>query len=279
VKETLEFRLHGEFVRRYLPEAERIARSLGNGFVYQVKLDADDPLVARIRSLDGEVRAAEGSGLFAGWDIRRKYSTQELGEAPLFRARLTNVFEPAGEECGTEYDDAAAFPDCGAGAPQVTPLHLSERRIPVNADFARTIAGEVVASRRARDLFAAAELEGPHFNPLLTAGKCSERHFQLEIGGPRVEVDEVTRAGGDPFDETARGRCAGGHVIGLSLLTEVTVKRASVPDQDIMATRQMVGIRQGLLRPQPILLLSPRAYRLVKENGLRGLLFEVAHLS
>lgn len=280
MRETIEFRLHGDFVRRYLPEAERVGKSLGNGFVYQVKLDAADPLVTKIGRLDREVRVEEGSGLFAGWDIRRQYSKQELAGAELLHARILRVFEPAGEECGTVYDEPSAFADCGAGAKQLTPLYLDGKRIPRSPDFAQTIAGEIVTSRRAMEAFAEAGLSGAVFDSVLVsrAGAASEEHFQLTVVEPWMELSDLTRAGEDPFDESSKGRCPAGHVVGLKLLSEVTVVRASLNEADVAATRQMIGIRMGLLRPQRILLLSPKARHVVERAKLRGLLIEVAHL-
>lgn len=283
MKETIEFRVRGSLVPEYLPEAKSRGRSLGDGFIYQLRIGADDPLVAKIGRVDGELRASGLGSLFHGWDIRREYSAQELREAELLSAHITNVFEPAGEECGTVYDDSKALADCGSGAPQLTELRLDGRRIPLSADFARTIAGEAVASVKVRELARTAGLEGAVFAPVLLANKAgarSERYFQLTTSAAAVEVDSAaTRAGSDPFDESSSGRCPGGHVIGLRLLSEVTVKRSGVPEADFMETRQMVGIRQGLLRPRPILLLSQRAFRLISGEKLHGLRIEVAHLS
>jgi hypothetical protein len=67
--------------------------------------------------------------------------------------------------------------------------------------------------------------------------------------------------------------------VGINLLSEVTAKAATIPKADLMATRQMVGVRRGLLRPRPILLLSPRAWRAIEGANLKGLVVEVAHLS
>lgn len=52
-----------------------------------------------------------------------------------------------------------------------------------------------------------------------------------------------------------------------------------MPDADVMVTKQMIGVRRGLLRPRPMLLLSPRAWRAIEDAKLKGLAVEVAHLS
>jgi hypothetical protein len=47
-----------------------------------------------------------------------------LSSAQLFQLKINKVFEPAGEECGTEYNEGTACPFCGTGADQVSPLFL-----------------------------------------------------------------------------------------------------------------------------------------------------------
>ena len=42
--------------------------------------------------------------------------------------------------------------------------------------------------------------------------------------------------------------------------------------------RPCVGVRRGLLRPEPILLISPKVRRAVGELGLKGWRFEIVHL-
>jgi hypothetical protein len=73
-------------------------------------------------------------------------------------------------------------------------------------------------------------------------------------------------------------RCPLGHTIGLNLLSELSVRRADFEGWDLAATAQHVGLRQGVLRPERLLLMSPRLRNLVLEAGLKGITFEVAHL-
>jgi hypothetical protein len=282
MRATLELRLREELLAKYLPEAQDIGRVLEGGLIRRVKIDSDEPLACRIRVVDQRLRHAGAGGLFYGWRIRRSYSRRELDAAELFRVRVTNVFEPPGEACGTMYDDSMAYEDCGAGAPQLTPLWLDGRRIPLNADFAQTIAGETIISKRAAQVFTQARLRGADTDPIMLAnesGRSSQKYLQLGASSPRVELNAATRAGGSLFDESGYGRCAGGHVLGLNLLSEVSVERASLPDADIMMSRQMIGVRRGLLRPQPLLLLSPRALHAIEQGALHGLEVEIAHLA
>jgi hypothetical protein len=103
--------------------------------------------------------------------------------------------------------------------------------------------------------------------------------YQLIIEGPRAELSPLTRAGSDPFDYDQTGRCSLGHVVGLNLLSEATLYKAGLPDADLIETAQMVGVRRGLLRPRPLLLVSQRVLGVVEAATIRGLNIEVARLA
>jgi len=278
MRETFEFRIPEERAKKYLPPG--CGKDLG-GTVRKVVLDSRDPLVAEIACLEKQC-VADGRAFFHGWNIHRHYSRRELETAELFAVQIKRAFEPAGEQCGTLYDEADACPECGAGAVQTTPLFLSGSRIPRKVNFARTIAQEMVVTPLVVDIFHENGLRGAEFEPIRLSNKrgiASKDHFQLNIVGPRVELDvNKTKAGSALFDESGYGHCSKGHVAGLARLSEVTVRRQSVPDADIMATKQMVGVRAGLLRPCPILLLSPKAWKAIEAAKLGGLRIEVAHL-
>ena len=70
-----------------------------------------------------------------------------MEKASIFLLFIIPLFEPAGEECGTKYDEAFACAQCSSGAKQVTDLFLDCRRIPKKKDAAVTFAGEIVVSR------------------------------------------------------------------------------------------------------------------------------------
>lgn len=298
MQETIEFRI---------PESRAIIflqADVGTkiGIARKLEVRLDDPLFKKIGELDRQLRE-RGEAFFTAWISRRRYSRRELEKAELFHVLPKRVFEPAGEECGTVYDESSACkhvfaPEkeleisghkmyipastCGVGAQQLTPLFLDGRRIPRNVDFSRTIADELVVSARVVAVFDKSGLSGAKFDSIRLsnkAGRASEDHYQLEVVGQPVELDPVTRTGSDPFDESSYGRCPCGDVVGLNVLSEVTVRRENLGDADVMVTRQMIGNRQGLLRPRPILLLSPRAWRAIETAKLKGLRIEVAHLS
>ena len=297
--ESVEFRIPEESASAVLPPGA--GSRIGYG-IRKVVVDTEDPLFLAIGKADRLFRQ-RGSSLFSGWEIRRRYTRRELAAAELLHVWPRRVFEPTGEECGTLYDEsdacrhvfarsaAAEFcgwragplaDTCGVGANQVTPLRIDGRRIPKGLDFAQTIAGEIVVSRRVEEVFRAEGISGAGFDPVMLSnngGQRSDTHLQLKVVGARVEVSNATRAGAAPFDETQYGRCPYGHLIGLNVLSEVTVVTPPSNGTDLMATRQMVGVRRGLLRPRPILLLSSRAWRAIDAMKLKGLGVEVAHLA
>jgi hypothetical protein len=204
-----------------------------------------------------------------------------LAEAELFYAFPGRTFEPAGEECGTVYDDTRGCPECGAGAPQVGPLFLDGRHIPEQPDFARTIAGEIVVSAKAVEVFRKNGFTGAEFNAVALSDKGSSEsidHYQLNVRGPFVQLDQRTRLGEGPFDESAVGHCPLGDLAGLNLVSEVSIKRGSWTSSDFSATAQWVGVRRGLLRPHRLVLLSSHARRAIQEAGLTGLVVEVAQV-
>src|SRR5690349_13577402 len=117
-----------DLAQRYLPVG--CGKPLGLGIARKLDLDLADPIVSDIRRIDQQLRDRGEGAFFTSWQIFRHYSRRELEEAELFHAWPRLAFEPAGEECGTRYDESKACPQCGAGALQTTPLFLDARRIP-----------------------------------------------------------------------------------------------------------------------------------------------------
>lgn len=279
--ETYTLRILEEHAPRLLSPSE--GKRLGSGLVRLLKLRRDDNRIKSIKAFHHELRANGKGGLFTAWDIERRYTKAELESATLFRLKLTSTFEPAGEECGTKYDEAAACPSCGAGARQITPLYLPEKRIPKIKDFSRTIAGEIIVSRRMKELFELNEIAGATMSPVRSnpsSSAESKEWFQLIVQNEKAEVIAPTCVGIDPFDYDEKGefRCPTGDLIGLNLLSEVSINSASRDEADIISTRQFVGTRRGLLRPERIFLISSKFRRLIESEKLRGLEVEVAHL-
>lgn len=275
--EMLEFRVPEIYADQHLPHDAGVRAGLARKF----EVSRSDSLFSEIGRLDEQFRR-EGKAFFTAWIPHRRYTRAELRSGALVHAIPNKLFEPAGEECGTVYDESTACEICGGGASQVGPLVMSKARIRRTVDFAQTIAGEIVVSARARDAFLDAGLGGVDFAPILySAGDeaPASEHYQLLTVGPTAEITPRTRAGADSFDDESRGRCPRGHVIGLNLLSEIEVTSDVENQVDVMATRQMVGDRTGLLRPRPRLLFSAAALRVTENAKLTGLRFEVAHVA
>lgn len=276
MRETIEFRIPESHAERYLP-ADAGTRL---GITRKLELQRSDPLFAHVERIERQL-SAEGRAFFTAWIPHRRYSRQELVEAELLKISVKKVFEPAGEECGTVYDDTQACPACGSGAPQLTALRLDGRRMPRGVDFASTIAGEVIVSKRVADLFTSENLRGAEFIPVRLANedaRPSDEWCQVTGIGARAILHSATRVGNDPFDHGEGGRCPRCDLAGLNVLSEVSIQRESYDGSDLVETRERIGVRRGLLRPRPVMLLSPRGWRAIDAARLKGLTVEVAHL-
>jgi hypothetical protein len=141
-----------------------------------------------------------------------------------------------------------------------------------------------VVSRRVVELFARHKITGPKFSavrPNQTSSAESKDWFQLTVEDTSAEIVEPTRVGLNPFEMDERGeyRCPVGDLIGLSLLSEVTVKLPGRSSADILCSRQFIGVRRGLLRPERVILVSPKVWKLIATEKLKGCGVEVAHLA
>lgn len=158
-----EFRLNEKYSHLLLKptEGERLDEN-----VRKVVLRDDDPRLAEMAKITEKVEKKRDEYFFAGWDIRRKYSKAELERAEIFHLSLRPFFEPAGEECGTIYDETTACPHCGAGRRQVSDLVLDMRKIPKSRDITSTIADEWIVSQRLAELMLEARLTGFELRPI-----------------------------------------------------------------------------------------------------------------
>lgn len=104
--------------------------------------------------------------------------------------------------------------------------------------------------------------------------------YQLVVTSTPVPTVPPTCFGVHPFDEDPAGlyRCPFGHVSGLNLLSEVWVPREAWDGSDFVQTENMVGTRGGVLVPMSLLLISPRLWRLLRAEQVKGYKVEVAHL-
>src|SRR5581483_562730 len=342
MREFCEFRVMEENASKLFAETE--GKKLGA--VRKVELETSDPRFQSVGRLQREIKESLDRSFFHGWDIRRVYSKAELAAAKCFQLLIKTTFEPAGEECGTKYDDAKACPQCGAGAPQVSELRLDLRKVPKGKDIARTIAGEVIVSQRLAALMVDAKLTGIELRRvrhkdfhdddsidlrqlecgrdilqqsraagapypsdgfwvwinreenhalweqaraeyLTLKGRESLKHkppptwHQLVVSSAQAEIVSPTRVGINPFDDDPDGecRCPLGDLIGLNLLSEISLKSATRGTADAISTRQYIGVRRGLLPPEREIVISAKFWKLLESEKVKGYEVEVAYLS
>ena len=343
MREVAEFRVDERFAPMLFADGE--GARLGES-VRKVKIETDDPKFEEVGRLQRELRAKCGRPFFYGWCLEHKPSVKELAAAACFHLSVSATFEPAGEECGTKYDEATACPKCGSGAAQVSGLRLDMRKVPRSKEIATTIADEIIVSQRLAEKMVDAGLTGFELRPVRHKARYEDDPIDLRrlptgreiiakaeaAGCPRptggfyvwlnrvenralydqataeyvalkreksrrsrkpmpvwhqlvvtattAEIVAPTRVGIDPFDDDLKGecRCPLGDLIGLNLLSEVSIRAASRGEADIVATRQFIGTRRGLLRPTRVILISPKFSGLLKSEGIKGFRVEVAHL-
>ena len=73
-------------------------------------------------------------------------------------------------------------------------------------------------------------------------------------------------------------RCPQGDTIGLNRISELKIESQSWNGTDPVFTRQFIGHRLGVLRPERTLIVSPKVRELFIAEKLKGLKFEVAYL-
>jgi hypothetical protein len=103
MREYAEFRVDERYASLLFGQHE--GQRLGDS-VRKVEIATNDSRYARVGELQAELRRSEGEPFFYGWDLYRRYTAKELAAAGLLLVLVRAVFEPAGEECGTQYDES-----------------------------------------------------------------------------------------------------------------------------------------------------------------------------
>lgn len=292
MKEVIEFRISNEFVHLLLKPNEG-KRTASNTIIY---ISRDDPRFEQIRLLSKHIREKYNEFFFLYSNIRREYSNKELDAATLLQVKIAKTFEPSGEECGTIYDESFACDICGSNRKQIGKLRLNRNTIPPK-DISKTIAGEVVVSKRFASVFNKKGLKGVLFLPINLNEHNTEYYQSLPIA--ELELTRDVLAGVDIFDfsegseikqlsvsgnccykiEKEVYKCPKGHTIGLNLLSELHVyQNPSIINYDFFSSKQRIGVRRGVLQPEPMYLCSQAFRRMVLEEKLSGFEFEVAHV-
>lgn len=291
MKERHEFRIFDDYY--HLLSKPNNAKF--NGAVYILNISKDDPLFLEIGNIQIEfIKNKRGFALYGG--AKRSYTTKELSDAELFLFTIKTAFEPEGEDCGTVYDETVACEICGTDRKQIGPLKLRKSSIP-KKDIARTIAGEVVVTEKFANACKERKLKGIMFEPVIF-NKTVSNYYQPKASS-ELELSKNTIAGNDPFRTTASSEggvftipggftivherevyiCPKGHLIGLNLLSEAYVMdNPFIYENDFFVSRQKIGAKIGVFRPEPLYFCSPAFRQMVIEEKLSGFEFEVAHI-
>ncbi len=273
MKEICELRINNTFID-LLPKT-----IIGNdiGPVTKIKIEKGTSEYQSIKDIAEKIKSKNSESFFYGWGIYRKYSKSELANALLFTLNISNVFEPSGEESGTLYDETAACEICGANRKQTNPLILKKGTIP-KKDIAQTIGGEIVVSEKFVNVVRQRNLKGLQYSPTNI-----EEYYQL-TSKTVIELSQSTIAGINLFDlsTSCQGeiyKCPYGHTIGLNRVSEAYVTDSPlIKEFDIFASRQKIGVKRGLLRPEPIYFCSPAFRQMVEDEKLSGFKFEIANV-
>ncbi|WP_373400422.1 hypothetical protein V8V91_12875 [Algoriphagus halophilus] len=274
MKEFCELRINNKFVE-LLPKT-----IIGNdmGPVTRVKIEKGTSEYQLTKEIAEKIKAKNNESFFYGWGINRKYSKSELSNALLFTLNISDVFEPTGEECGTLYDETVACEFCGANRKQISSLILKKGTIP-KKDIAKTIGSEIVVSEKFVNAVRQRNLKGLQYSPTNI-----EKYYQLKAN---TEIDlsvNTIIVGINPFDlsTTSEGeiyKCPKGHTIGLNLLSEAYVLNSpSISEFDFLVSKQKIGVKRGLLRPEPLYFCSQAFRKMIEDEKLRGFDFEIAHI-
>jgi hypothetical protein len=138
--------------------------------------------------------------------------------------------------------------------------------------------------RRKTFLHAVREHESRKLPGRRLPGGTSPDWYQLFVTSKPVKLSPSTRFGLNPFDGDIHEqyRCPLGlrdHVIGLNLLSQVTVQCTAGDGMDFLRSCGLVGRRVGLFNPRPLLFISARLRDLLSENAIKGWTSEVVSLS
>jgi hypothetical protein len=277
VKETWEVRVWHDNV----PASDHcIARGRRMGTVTQLFLDRSDECLHDLIDLHSARKQLGKTGAISYSAIKRRYSAREIADSSLFRVLWTKMFEPAGEDCGTDYDLSNACPVCSAGRQVLGRLRLDSRTLPNAADAAFTIArDERVVNERLADVIRAEHFTGVELVEIETfpARKATSPWFQLVVTGPELAFVPPTRFANSPIDSRNEFACPRGHTLGHSLVTEAFVAPSSGQATDVMHSLQFEGSPSGLIVPWRTLFVSPRFRAAMVKHKIRGWQYEVAY--
>jgi hypothetical protein len=128
------------------------------------------------------------------------------------------------------------------------------------------------------------EHEGKTLATRRLSGGTSSDWYQLFVTSNPVELASSTWVGNSPFDNDLEShqRCPlelGDHVLGLNLLSQVSLPSSEWDGSDFVRSRGSVGVRRGLFTPRPLFFISSRLRELLLQNFVKGWASEAVNLS
>jgi hypothetical protein len=197
MREIAEFRVLEKYASLLFADHE--GKKLDGHVVRKIEIDTCDPRYQSIGQIQRQISDETDDLFFYGWQFQRRYSEDELAAASCFLLTISAAFEPVGQLCGTEYDDSAACPKCGAGAPQRTSLRLDLRKAPKSKDIARTIADEWIVSQRLAERMLDARLTGFEFERVRHKARYVDDPFDLREAPLGRELIRNGELAGAPY--------------------------------------------------------------------------------
>ena len=285
---SLDLRVAEDWAAKHLGPSVGCPMSQGPAFpavTRRIVLDGSDPLVEYIRKkIHESERWHESLFCFVNHDY--VYDKDELARALLLHLRPNALLRTYGQRYGTQYDDSAACPKCGAGRVQRSPLVIDPRYLAKKKkDLLVTITSDewVVSAKLANLLL---ELASEHCTlaPIHDLrGETMTGWFQLKVHSVFGVAVAPTRFGLDYFHpEDAEGEyvCSEHGLSGLNVLSELYVKQqdggGSFPSLSL--TKNRVGRKAGWIVPAPFLLITRSLADALEEKRIRGLRLEVAYV-
>jgi hypothetical protein len=275
VKVTYWFRVREELA--HLVFADSFGKKLGS--VRHVELDESDPRLQEVKILQTDLRE-DGKSFYFGWGIDRKYTPKELAVAELFYVSApTFAGEVTAEEFGTEYDGSSGCRRCKSGAEVRGAMRFNLNRLGKRL-MGYTLASELLVSDRLAQELVEQGMTGLRFEQIQHTGRMPPRTnwHQLKTTS-RVSLSSENTFGEslDLFAPSDFYSCACG-LKGLRRLSQPYVVKETWDGSDFCESSEFVGAFWGVFRPSREMFCSPRARRLLIDNKVSGLLFEVANL-
>jgi hypothetical protein len=278
--ETTEFRISEKFAPLLFGEDE--GKKISEA-VRSIKISTSDPKYIRIGELNKEMLRIHREPFFYGWRTDRRFSAEEIKEASLFLLVPKKVVNQSGEEFGTKYLTSEGLSINGELETQCGPLKLNLNKIAKRHDIVVTLGGEIIVSKKFFELCTKTSLSGILFNEVIDASngeRVSQDWFQIDVPRHCMNIIWPTLVGDDPFDIDPNRdyKKSNQSVIGLNRISQVTIESNTEATPDFSTSYQYIGIHRGLLRPRPLIFVTPKAATLLSGQNISGLKLEVVNI-